>query len=94
MGGGSNFVIERMTDVAARELDLDPLKFETKFDIGPTISLCDSTGNSTTAGNYQAVLQMALDMFDYEVGVLSRKPARAEGRHIGMDLSAVRSVCF
>jgi len=83
----SNFVIERMTDVAARELDLDPVEIRRRNLIrADEFPYVIPTGNVYDSGNYQAVLQMALDMFDYEGWRAKQKAARAEGRHIGIGL--------
>ena len=62
-----NFVIERLVDAACEELGIDPIEMRRRNliekDQFPYIM---PTGNMYDSGNYQAVLDEALGMIDYE----------------------------
>ncbi|BDB30276.1 MULTISPECIES: xanthine dehydrogenase family protein molybdopterin-binding subunit [Cupriavidus] len=81
----SNFVIERMVDAAARELNLDPVEIRRRNLIRPEeFPFVIPTGNVYDSGNYQAVMQEMLRMFDYEGWRARQEAARKEGKYIGI----------
>jgi CO/xanthine dehydrogenase Mo-binding subunit len=83
----SNFVLERMADAAARELGIDPIEFRRRNLIKPEeFPYVIPTGNVYDIGNYQAVLDEALRMFDIEGWRAKQEEARKEGRLIGIGL--------
>ena len=83
----ANFVIERMTDAAAKELGIDPVEIRRRNLIRPEeFPYVIPTGNVYDIGNYQAVLAEALRMFDMEGWRARQAEARKQGRHIGLGL--------
>jgi len=83
----ANFVIERMADVAAKELGIDPIEIRRRNLIRPEeFPYVIPTGNVYDIGNYQAVLAEALRMFDMEGWRAKQAEARKQGRHIGLGL--------
>ena len=62
----TNFVLERMVDAAAEELEMDPVEIRRKNFIQPDqFPYKIPTGNVYDSGNYEAVLDKALEMVDY-----------------------------
>jgi len=83
----SNFVIERLTDAAARELGLDVVEIRRRNFIRPEeFPYLIPTGNLYDSGNYEKVLAEALRMFDMEGWRAKQAAARQQGRHIGIGL--------
>jgi aerobic carbon-monoxide dehydrogenase large subunit len=88
----ATFVIERLMEVAARELGMDPAEFRRKNFITqfphqtPVIMAYD-------AGNYEASMAKALEMADYK-GIATRKAASAKaGKLRGIGFSAYIEAC-
>ncbi len=80
-----NFVIERLMDIAARELSIDPAELRRKNYIRPEqFPYTIASGNEYDSGNYGAVLDAALEMSDYESLRRRQAEARAEGRYLGI----------
>jgi len=90
-GAGSevtNFVIERMVDAAADELDMDPVALRRKNLIAPDeFPYVIPTGNVYDSGNYQAVLDKALELGNHEAWKAKQAEARAAGKHIGIGVA-------
>ena len=83
----TNFVLERMVDAAAEALEMDPVEIRRKNFIQPDeFPYKIPTGNVYDSGNYEAVLDKALEMLDYEGWRKKQAEARAEGRYIGIGL--------
>jgi hypothetical protein len=83
----ATFVVERLVEVAARQLGIDPAKFRqmnyiTKFPHQtPVIMMYD-------AGNYNASMKKALDAADYKGFGKRRKEAEKRGKLRAVDLRA------
>jgi CO/xanthine dehydrogenase Mo-binding subunit len=85
----SNWVLERLVDMAARELGMDRVEIRRHNLIGPEeFPYRTPTGNIYDSGNYQAVLEKILEVADYEGCLKLRDEARAEGRHVGIGVVA------
>jgi CO/xanthine dehydrogenase Mo-binding subunit len=83
----TNFVIERMADAAARELGIDGVELRRRNLIrADEFPYIIPSGNVYDIGNYQAVLDEALRMFDMEGWRAKQAAARKEGRYIGLGL--------
>jgi CO/xanthine dehydrogenase Mo-binding subunit len=83
----ANFVIERMADAAAKELGMDPIALRRHNLIQPDeFPYVIPTGNVYDIGNYQAVLEEALRMFDLDGWRAKQAEARKNGRHLGIGL--------
>lgn len=90
----ATFFIERMMDLLARELGLDPVDVRRKNLIqADAFPFTTSTGLTYDSGNYDAALDKALGIVDY-AGVRAKQEAlRKEGRYIGIGLSTYVEVC-
>lgn len=95
--GGSNrglskphmgFVLERMVDLAAKELDLDPAEIRLRnFVPSEELPYRTPSGNVIDAGNFRELLEKALDMVGYKHWREEQKRLRAEGRHVGIGIA-------
>ncbi len=84
----TNFLIERMVDAAADELAIDPVELRRRNLIGADqFPYVIPTGNIYDSGNYQAVLEKALDLADHEAWKERQAAARAEGRYVGIGVA-------
>lgn len=82
-----NFVLERLIDAAAAELDLSPVEIRRKNFIPPEeFPYKIPSGNMYDSGDYEAVLDEALELADYDEWREKQEAAREEGRHIGIGL--------
>lgn len=88
------FVIERLLDIAARELGIDPLELRRRNFIPPDqfpwcneIIYQDFTRLTYDSGNYEPVLDRAKQMIGWDEFVKHEGPRlRAEGRRVGIGL--------
>ncbi len=86
------FVMERMLDLAAKELGLDPVEIRKRNFISPDKfpykhNIIDQafTPLIFDSGNYRAVIEKAAAMIDYDHFVKEEQPRlRAEGKHVGI----------
>ena len=91
------FVVERLLDIAARKLDIDRNEIRKRNFIPPDafpynneIIYQDFAPLVYDSGNYEPVLDKALEMIGYAQFVEEEQPKlRAEGRHIGIGV-----VCY
>lgn len=85
----TNFVLERMVDAAAQELGIDGIALRRHNLIQPhEFPYVIPSGNVYDIGNYQAVMDKAVEMFDVEGWRRKQAEAKLEGRHIGIGLVA------
>jgi len=93
-GAGSdvgNWVIERLVDAASDELGIDGAELRRKNFIQPEqFPYKIPTGNVYDSGNYEAVLDLALEHADLDRWREEQAKARAEGRYIGMGLATAQ----
>ncbi|MBI3362225.1 MAG: xanthine dehydrogenase family protein molybdopterin-binding subunit [Chloroflexi bacterium] len=90
------FVIERLLDIAAKQLGIDRVEIRRRNFIPPDafpykneIIYQDFVPLEYDSGNYQPVLDKALKMIGYEEFVKETQPrARAEGKHLGIGVVA------
>ncbi len=88
----ATFVIERIVEVAARELKLDPAEFRrrnfvTSFPHQTPVIMCYD------AGNYAASLDKALELIDHKGFGLRKSDAARRGRMRGLGFSAYIEAC-
>ena len=91
------FVIERLLDIAARELDIDRAEISRRNLIPPDafpynneIIYQDFAPLSYDSGNYEPILDKALEMIGYCHFLSEEQPRlRAQGRHVGIGI-----VCY
>lgn len=87
-GAALNFLLERMTDAAARELELSPVEIRRRNLIPPDrFPYRTPTGNIYDSGDYPASLERALALADYDAWRERQAEARADGRAIGIGLA-------
>ena len=85
----SNWILERLVDMAARDLGLDRVEIRRRNLIpAGSFPYRTPTGNIYDSGNYQGVLAKVLEEVDYDHWVDYRARARAEGRHVGIGVVA------
>lgn len=90
------FVIERLLDLAARELGLDPIEIRRRNFIRPEqfpynhqIIFQDFAPLTFDSGNYLPALEKAAEMIGYEPFVREEQPRlRAEGKRVGIGIAA------
>ena len=89
------FIMERILDLAARELGLDPTELRRRnlipadaFPFRQTIIGQDFTEQILDSGNYPATLQLAKEMIGYDRFVAEEQPRlRAEGKLVGIGVA-------
>lgn len=83
----TNWMVERMVDLVARELTMDPVEIRRKNFIQPDeFPYFIPTGNMYDSGNYPGVLEKALELADYPGLREMQRRAREEGRYVGIGL--------
>jgi carbon-monoxide dehydrogenase large subunit len=86
--------IERMVDILAAELKMDPAEIRFKnFVPNDAFPYATATGLSYDSGDYSAPLQKALETVDYKTLRDEQKKARAEGRLMGIGMSTYGEIC-
>src|SRR5437867_2251706 len=86
--------IERMMDLLAAELHMDPAEVRLKNFIGnDEFPYATATGLSYDSGDYAAPLKKAMDTVDYHKVREEQKKARAEGRIVGIGMSTYGEIC-
>jgi len=94
----ATYLLERLMDTAARELNMDPVELRLKNFIPPFDGV-NQPGYQTQvalqydSGNYEGVLRKALEMVDYENLRKEQEAARAEGRLMGIGFSTYIEAC-
>ena len=88
------FVMERLLDLAAHELGIDPADIRRRNLIPPDafpynnqIIYQDFAALTYDSGNYEPVLDMALDAIGYARFKAEQATARAQGRHLGLGVA-------
>ena len=86
--------IERMVDILAAELKMDPAEIRFKnFVPNNAFPYATATGLSYDSGNYAAPLEKALDIVGYTKLREAQKQARADGRIMGIGMSTYGEIC-
>jgi aerobic carbon-monoxide dehydrogenase large subunit len=89
------FVIERLLDLAARDLDIDRAEIRRRNFIPPDafpydneIIYQDFTRLSYDSGNYAPILERALELIGYDDFLEDEQPRlKAQGRHVGVGIA-------
>jgi carbon-monoxide dehydrogenase large subunit len=90
----ATFMIERLVDLVARELSMDPVDIRRKNLIEPFTEGHEvATGLIYDTGNYEPALDHALEMFDYEGAREAQAAARATGRLVGIGVVTYTEIC-
>ena len=90
----ATFILERMVDMFAQEIGMDPADVRRKnlippFENGHTIA----TGVAYDSGNYEIAFNRALEMVDYQSFRQEQEQARGEGRYLGVGLCSYVEIC-
>ena len=90
----ATFMLERMIDVLAHKLRLDPVEVRRRnlipaFDNGHAVV----TGLTYDSGNYQAALDKALTHIGYDKLRAEQATASAKGRYMGIGVSTYVEIC-
>jgi carbon-monoxide dehydrogenase large subunit len=90
----ATYVIERVMDLVADELDLDPVEIRRKnFPKPEEFPFHTACGLDYDSGNYEVALNKALDMVQYKALREEQKRARDEGRLMGIGVSTYVEIC-
>jgi carbon-monoxide dehydrogenase large subunit len=92
----ATYVIERAMDMVAAELGMDVIEVRRKNFPAPFNGdqpFKTATGLFYDSGNYQAALDKAIKMVDYEKLREEQKKARNEGRIMGVGVSTYVEIC-
>ena len=91
----ATFIIERVMDLVAKKLGMDPVEVRRKNFVQPDQFPYPiaSGAISYDSGDYDKTLDRALEIVDYEALKREREQARAEGRIFGIGFSTYVEVC-
>jgi len=83
------YLLERLIDAGAREIDMDPAEFRRKNLIPADAFPYETTlGSVYDSGDYEGALEVALDAVDYEHWRQRQAELRDEDRYIGIGLAS------
>ena len=90
----ATYVVERMLDLFAAEIGMDPADVRRKnlipaFEDGYDVA----TGVTYDSGDYEAALDKALGMIGYDDFRKEQEEARTQGRYLGVGLSTYVEIC-
>lgn len=86
--------IERMVDILAAELKMDPAEIRFKNFVQPDeFPYATATGLSYDSGNYAAPLEKALATVDYPHLLAEQAKAREAGKLMGIGISSYGEIC-
>jgi carbon-monoxide dehydrogenase large subunit len=90
----ASFVVERLINLAAREVDMDPAEFR-RQNFVPDDAFPYETPVAVVydSGDYEKTLDRALEMLDYDEFRERQERAREEGKYLGIGLSAYIEAC-
>ncbi len=85
----ATFVMERMIDLAAAELGIDPAEVRRKNFITPeqVSTFVTATGVTYDSGDYPAAFAKVLGLLEYEKWRARQRELRRQGRYLGIGLS-------
>lgn len=87
-------MIERVMDLVARELDMDPLEVRRRnFIPADAFPFNTATGVTYDSGNYQGALEHLLELVDLDEFRRQQKEAREQGRLLGIGFSTYVEIC-
>jgi carbon-monoxide dehydrogenase large subunit len=88
------FLMERMVDLLARELNMDPVAVRRKNFVPADAFPYTNAGTLIyDSGNYQQALDLALHMVQYDAFRQEQQRLRQQGRYVGIGLSSYVEVC-
>lgn len=88
------FLVERLVDLLARELKMDPVELRRRNLIPPfTDGYTVATGLTYDSGNYEGALAKALQMADYKGLRKQQADMRSKGQYLGIGLCTYAEIC-
>jgi carbon-monoxide dehydrogenase large subunit len=88
------YVVERLVDLGARELGLDPAEIRRRNFIPPDRFPYETpVALVYDSGNYAPALERALDRVDYDALRREQERLRGEGRYLGIGISTYIEAC-
>ncbi|MBA3346611.1 MAG: molybdopterin-dependent oxidoreductase, partial [Gemmatimonadales bacterium] len=88
------YLIERMVDIFARKIGMDPVEIRRKNFIPPDkFPYTVSTGLVYDSGDYEPALDKAVRMLDYQAFRKEQADARREGRYLGVGVVSYIEIC-
>ncbi len=90
----ATYILERMMDIAAIELGMDPVEIRRKnFPDKSEFPFSTSAGLSYDSGDYHQALDVALEAADYSSMRAQQEEARKDGRYLGIGFSTYVEIC-
>jgi carbon-monoxide dehydrogenase large subunit len=90
----ATYIIERMMDIAAHEMQMDPAEFRMKnFPQPDEFPLALPTGVTYDTANYQKTLKKLQKVSGYAKLRREQDKLRKKGRHLGLGLSTYVEIC-
>ncbi len=90
----ATYLLERMMDRIAQDLNKDPVEIRTKNLVEPEdFPYSTSTGLVYDSGNYQNALKIALEKAGYDKLREEQSRLRKDGRYLGIGLSSYVEIC-
>ncbi len=90
----ATYILERMMDIAAIELGMDPVDIRRKnFPDKSEFPFSTSAGLSYDSGDYHLALDRALEAADYPAMRAQQEEARKDGRYLGIGFSTYVEIC-
>ncbi len=90
----ATYLVERMVDLLARELGVDPVEVRRKNFIGPDeFPYATSTGVTYDSGRYAMNLDKALEAAGYKELRQRQQELRRQGRYLGVGLTTYIEIC-
>ncbi len=90
----ATFLVERLMDTAARELNVDPVEFRRKNFVKPDqFPFQTAVALQYDSGNYDATLDKALELIDYKKLRREQADGRKHGKYIGIGFSTYIEAC-
>lgn len=89
----ATYLIERIMDRVAQDLGKDPIEVRRKNFLGKGETWITPQGTVYDSIDYEAPLEKALELFDYEGFRKEQEEARKEGRYLGVGFSTYVEIC-
>lgn len=88
------YLIERLVDLFAREIGMDPVEVRRKnFIPKDKFPYTTATGLTYDSGDYEAALDRAVELADYHGFRRRQEEARREGRYLGVGVVSYIEIC-
>ena len=90
----ATYVVERVMDIVAAELNMDPVEVRRKnFPKADEFPFHTATGLEYDSGDYDLALDKALDLSGYQSLRAEQAKARSEGKLMGIGMSSYVEIC-